>query len=81
MGIHGQISLKFILQDGKAVYSQMGNIKDACGDQGKPVFATSDPVVRALYNYLLFWYDGSKGVHNPRFTRNVLIATINEMSK
>lgn len=80
-GIHGQISLKFILQDGKAVYSQMGNIKDACGDQGKPVFATSDPIVRALWNYLLFVYDSSKGVHNPRFTRNVLIATINEMSK
>jgi len=80
-GIHGQISLKFVLQDGKAVYSQMGNIKDACGEQGKPVFATSDPVVRALHNYLLFWYDGSKGVHNPRFTRNVLIVTINEMSK
>jgi hypothetical protein len=80
-GIHGQISLKFILQDGKAVYSQMGNIKDACGDQGKPVFATSDPVVRALWNYLLFVYDSSKGVHNPRFTRNVLIATIDEMSK
>ena len=81
MGIHGQISLKFIMQDGKAVFSQMGNVKDACGEQGKPVFATSDPVVRALHNYLLFWYDGSKGVHNPRFTRNVLIATINEMSK
>jgi hypothetical protein len=80
-GIHGQISLKFILQDGKAVYSQLGNVKDACGDQGKPVFATSDPVVRALWNYLLLEYDGSKGVHNPRFTRNVLIATINAISK
>jgi hypothetical protein len=80
-GIHGQISLKFIMQDGKAVYSQMGNIKDACGDQGKPLFATSDPVVRALWNYLLFEYDGSKGVHNPSFTRNVLIATINVISK
>ena len=44
-------------------------------------FLSFDPVVRALYNYLLSWYDGSKGVHNPRFTRNVLIATINEMSK
>jgi len=80
-GIHGQISLKFILQDGKEVYSQMGNIKDACGDQGKPVFATSDPVVRALWNYLLFTYDGSKGVHNPRFARNVLNATINAIAK
>ena len=81
MGIHGQISLKFTMQDGKDVYSQMGNIKDACGDQGKPVFATSDPVVRALWNYLLFTYDGSKGVHNPRFTRSVLITTINAISK
>jgi mono/diheme cytochrome c family protein len=80
-GIHGQISLKFIMQDGKAVYSQMGNIKDACGDQGKPVFATSDPVVRALWNYLLFECDGSKGVHNPSFTRSVLITTINAISK
>lgn len=80
-GIHGQISLKFILEDGKEIYSQMGNIKDACGDQGKPVYATSDPVVRALWNYLLFEYDGSKGVHNPRFARNVLIATTDAISK
>ena len=81
MGIHGQISLKFIMQDGREVYSQMGNIKDLCGEKGKPVFATSDPVVRALWNYLLFWYDGSKGVHNPSFTRSVLITTINTISK
>lgn len=81
MGIHGQISLKFILQDGKVVHSQLGNVKDACGDQGKPVIATADPVVRALWNYLLFEYDGSKGIHNPKFTRNVLLTTINEVSK
>lgn len=80
-GIHGQVSLKFTLQDGKAIYSQLANIKDACGQQGKPVFATSDPIVRALWNYLLVDYDGSKGVHNPMFTRNVLNATINTISK
>lgn len=80
-GIHGQISLKFIMQDGKEVYAQLGNVKDACGDQGKPVYATSDPAVRALWNYLLFTYDGSKGVHNPRFARNVLLATIGAISK
>jgi cytochrome c553 len=79
--IHGQISLKFIMQDGKEVYSQLGNIKDACGEQGKPVFATADPVVRALWNYLLFEFDGSKGVHNPTFARNVLTTTINVISK
>ncbi len=81
MGIHGQISLKFIMEDGKAIYSQMGNIKDGCGEQGKPVFSTSDPVIRALWNYLLIWYDGSYGVHNPRFTRNVLISTLEAISK
>jgi len=81
MGIHGQISLKFILQNGKEVYSQLGNVKETAGEKGKTVFATSDPVVRALWNYLLFDYDGSKGVHNPRFTRNVLIATINAVLK
>lgn len=68
-------------EDGKVIYSQMESIKDACGDQGKPVFATSDPVVRALWNYLLIWYDGSKGVHNPRFTRNVLVSTLEALSK
>jgi hypothetical protein len=80
-GIHGQVSLKFNLSDGKAVYSQLGNIKDACGQQGKPVFATSDPIVHALWNYLLVDYDGSKSVHNPMSTRNVLNATINTISK
>ena len=80
-GIHGQVSLKFNLSDGKAVYSQLGNIKDACGQQGKPVFATSDPIVRALWNYYLVDYDGSKGVHNPTFTRNVLNTTLNTISK
>jgi cytochrome c553 len=78
-GIHGQISFKFILQDNKAVYSQLGNVKDACGDQGKAVIATADPIVRATWNYLLFEYDGSHGVHNPSFTRNTLLATINAM--
>ncbi len=80
-GIHGQISLKLNLQDGKTILSQMGNIKDACEKQGKTVFATSDPVVRALWNYLLFYYDGSKGVHNPTFARNALNTTINAISK
>jgi len=80
-GIHGQISLKFTLQNGQQIYSQMGNIKDACGAQGKPVWPTSDLVVRALWNHYLFTYDGSKGVHNPRFARNVLTATLEALSK
>jgi len=80
-GVHGQISLKFMLPDGREIYSQMGNIKDGCGVDGKPVFAMSDPVIRALWNYLLIQYDGSKGIHNPRFARNVLITTIDAISK
>ena len=80
-GIHGQISLMFTLQNGQQIYSQMGNIKDACGAQGKPVWPTSDPVVRALWNHYLFTYDGSKGVHNPRFARSVLAATLEAISK
>jgi hypothetical protein len=81
VGIHGQISLKFVLQNGKEIYSQLGNVKEAYGEQGKPVIATSDPLVRALWNYLLIEYDGSKGAHNPTFARNVLITTINAISK
>jgi cytochrome c553 len=80
-GIHGQISLKLTLGDRKEIYSQMGNIKDGCGVDGKPVFEMSNPVIGALWNYLLIQYDGSKGVHNPRFTRNVLITTIDTISK
>ncbi len=79
--IHGQMSLKFNLEDGRTLYSRMGDVKDACGQQGKPVFATTDPIVRALWNYGLVINDKSKGVHNLTFTRNMLNATINAVSK
>lgn len=79
--IHGQLAFKFTMADGSEIYSQIGNVKDAPGDQGKPVFATSDPVVRAAHNYMLVTYDGSKGVHNPKFVRDVLLATVKAMSQ
>jgi cytochrome c556 len=71
--IHGQQGLKFNRKTGGAWYSQMGSILDAAG---KPVFATSDPIVRAGWNYFLIEGDDSFGVHNPRFARTVLLATL-----
>lgn len=74
--IHGQIGVKFTATGGRELYSQMGNIKDA---SGAPVFATSNIVVRAGWNYFLFHSDGSKGVHNPRFARLVLLTTLDAL--
>jgi len=71
--IHGQISFKFLLTDGKEVYSQLRDIKDAAG---QAVYALSDPIVRAAWNYFLIESDGSFGVHNPSFARDVLLATL-----
>jgi hypothetical protein len=71
--IHGQQGLKFNLRTGGAWYSQLGSVADAAG---KPVFATSDPIVRAGWNYFLIEGDDSFGVHNPRFARTVLLATL-----
>jgi hypothetical protein len=79
--IRGQLAFKFIMADGAEVYSQIGNVKDAPGEAGKPVFATSDPIVRAAHNYMLVVYDGSMGVHNPKFVRDVLLTTIRAMAQ
>jgi hypothetical protein len=80
-GIHGEIALVFTMQDGRKIYSQVETMKDGCGEAGKLVYPVTDPVVRAMWNYLLFQYDGSKGVHNPRFARSVMLATIDAISK
>lgn len=46
---------------------QLGDFTtDAAG--AAKVVATSDPLVRAGWNYFLIHGDGSKGVHNPSFT-------------
>lgn len=79
--IRGQLAFKFVMADGSEVYSQIGNVKDAPGDQGKPVFTTADAIVRAAHNYVLVEYDGSTGVHNPKFVRDVLLTTIRAMSQ
>ncbi|WP_324715297.1 hypothetical protein U7230_07855 [Carboxydochorda subterranea] len=70
--IHGQQGLKMTLRDGQVVYSQLAGLK---GSDGKPVVPTSDPLVRGAWNYLMILWDGSYGVHNPAYTRAVLLAT------
>ena len=71
-GIHGQMAFEMKLKDGSTVMAQLGEIK---GADGKPVIPTGDPLVRAMWNYLLVLWDGSNGVHNPSFVRTVLTAT------
>lgn len=71
-GIHGQMGLEMRLKDGTTVQAQLAQIK---GADGKPVIPTSDPIVRAIWNYELVLWDGSQGIHNPSFVRAVLTAT------
>ncbi|HEY6103790.1 MAG TPA: hypothetical protein VI007_11265 [bacterium] len=70
--IHGQIGLRFGA-GGREFYSQIGSVMDA---SGKPVLATADIVIRAAWNWFLVEGDDSFGVHNPRFARTVLLATL-----
>jgi hypothetical protein len=42
------------------------------------VVATTTNLYRAIWNYSLVSNDGSKGVHNPSFVRDVLNATLNK---
>lgn len=70
--IHGQMGLEMTLQDGTVLSAQLAQIK---GADGKAVVPTSDPIVRAMWNYLMVLWDGSMGVHNPSFVRTVLTAT------
>jgi len=71
--IHGQQGLTFLLRAGGEWHSQLGDVKDAAG---RPVVPTNDPIVRAGWNYFLVHSDGSAGIHNPRFARTVLLATL-----
>jgi hypothetical protein len=74
--IHGQIGLQFNGRSGAKWYSQLGDVKDSAG---KPVFPTNDVVVRAGWNYFLIHGDSSDGVHNPKFSRTVLLATLDAL--
>jgi hypothetical protein len=71
--IHGQIGLRFKNSAGREFYSQIGSVMDA---SGKPVIATGDVIIRAGWNFFLIEGDDSFGIHNPRFARTVLLATL-----
>jgi len=73
---HGQMGLILRLSGGRDVYTLFADIKDA---SGAVVFPTSDPIVRASWNYFMVHSDGSKGVHNPRFYRTVILATLDAL--
>ncbi|HXF82332.1 MAG TPA: hypothetical protein VNN19_06245, partial [bacterium] len=75
--IHGQIGLKLTTRDGRELYSQIGSVVDAAG---KPVVATNDLIIRAAWNYFLIEGDDSLGIHNPRFARTVLLATLEALA-
>lgn len=71
--IAGQQGVTLTLAGGRRIQSQLGELRDA---QGRPSFATNDPIVRAGWNYWLLEGDGSVGVHNPRFVRQVVLTTL-----
>ena len=74
--IAGQVAVKFTMRGGRELYSQIGSVMDAAG---RPVVPTSDPIVRAAWNFFLIEGDDSFGVHNPRFARAVLLATLDAL--
>lgn len=71
--IAGQQGVILHLSTGRRIQTQIAELRDA---QGRPVFPTGDPVVRAGWNYWLVEGDGSWGVHNPRFVRQVVLNSL-----
>lgn len=60
----------------KQVQVQLG---DFTTDGKAALIATSDPLVKAGWNYFLIHGDSSKGVHNPEFIRQVLAESIDAL--
>lgn len=77
--IGGQLALKVRLSDNTSVSSVLSEFRDGLAPNGKPVFPTAHLLVRAAWNYAMVKYDGSSGVHNPSFSREALLATINAL--
>lgn len=73
---HGQMGVKFLLTGNRELYTLFADIRDA---SGAAVFPTGDVVVRAMWNYFMIHSDGSEGVHNPRFARLVIAATLDAL--
>lgn len=78
---HGQLALKVKLSDGTLLTSLIAEFREAAGQEGKQIFPTAHLVVRAAWNYMMVKYDKSNGVHNPSFSREALLATINALKQ
>ncbi|MDR7418737.1 MAG: hypothetical protein QN178_07475 [Armatimonadota bacterium] len=74
--IAGQQGATFHLSTGRRVSTQIGELRDA---QGRPSFPTTDPIIKAGWNFWLLEGDGSWGVHNPRFVRQVVLASLDAL--
>lgn len=74
--VAGQQGVEFTLVGGRKLQTQIGELRDAAG---RPSFATSDPIVRAGWNYWLVEGDGSWGIHNPRFVRQVVLNSLDAL--
>lgn len=55
------------------------NILDSTDTSGMTIIPGNIPVIeaKALYNYLLYKHDGSRGIHNVKFITNLLDTTAN----
>ena len=67
------------LSDGSRFTSLLSEFREAPAPDGHQIFPTEHLVVRAAWNYMMVTYDGSNGVHNPSFSREALLATINAL--
>jgi hypothetical protein len=74
--VAGQQGAVFHLANGRKIPTQIGELRDA---QGRPSFATTDPLIKAGWNFWLLEGDGSWGVHNPRFVRQVVYASLDAL--
>lgn len=72
----GQLAFKIRMADGSEWISPVAEFREAPAPNGTRVFAQTNVLVRAAWNYAMVSFDGSWGVHNPTFSREVLLATL-----
>ncbi len=74
--VAGQQGITIHFTDRRKITTQIGELRDAAG---RPSFATGDPIIRAGWNFWLVEGDGSWGVHNPRFVRQVVLNSLDAL--
>ncbi len=68
-----------ILGDSLETLLKSENVLDPSDDSGRTFFGDSVVKIdeaRLLYNYLLYKLDGSQGLHNPEFTKRMLLSSV-----